>query len=60
MESKNQLWNKFYKSGKVEDYINYRNAVDGVKKTDAVEHKGTDNSGDDHRRTEQNNNSFNG
>jgi hypothetical protein len=28
---KKSAWNKFFKSGKVEDYLNYKNASDDVE-----------------------------
>ena len=49
MENKDNLWNKFYMSGKVEDYLNYCNQVNGKEKLTADEHRRTDNQRKEYR-----------
>ena len=49
MEKKDNLWNKFYVSGKVEDYLNYRNEVNRKEKLYSDEHGRTDNQRKEYR-----------
>jgi len=47
---KNELWNKFYTSGKIEDYLKYRQVVSEVKPQNVIEHSGIGNPGTDGER----------
>lgn len=49
MENKDFLWNKFYLSGKVEDYLNYCNQKNGKEQLPADEYRRTDNQRKEYR-----------
>lgn len=47
---KNELWNKFYTSGKIEDYLKYRQAFSEVQQQNVNEHFRSGDSGTDGER----------
>lgn len=49
MENKDFLWNRFYMSGKVEDYLNYCRQENGKENLPADEHRRTDNQRKEYR-----------
>ncbi|MBQ6624336.1 MAG: hypothetical protein IIX39_00765 [Clostridia bacterium] len=57
--SKNELWNKFYESGKVEDYLRYCKSVTEAENKDVIEHPGHSHQGTDAQGKRQDNLSFN-
>ena len=45
-----ELWNTFYESGKISDYLNYRKSCSEEEIKNAVEYLGNSNQGTDNKR----------